>query len=227
MGDQAEKFRIEAELRWPTVLAILVALALYALLPSLLPSWIRYGVIIVCLALLIPVFVLNPRRLVNEAPWARRLAVTVAVVLLLANLVAFVELLFALVSVDEPDPQGLLLGALVVWVTQAIAFAVIYWEMDRGGPVTRRMQPREKHPTADFRFPQDEDVVLPADKTSDREWRPAYFDYLYFSATNSMAFSPTDVLPLSHRAKALMLAQSIAGFLLLALAIARAVNILS
>ena len=41
-----------------------------------------------------------------------------------------------------------------------------------------------------------------------------------------MAFSPTDVMPLTHRAKALMLVQSIGGFLLLALAIARAVNVL-
>jgi uncharacterized membrane protein len=177
--------------------------------------------------LLIPVIVVNPRRLVKEAPWARRLAIIAATVLLVANLVAFVELLFALVAPSAPDPRGLLLAALEVWVTQTIAFAVIYWEMDRGGPVTRRMRAREKHPPADFRFPQDEDVVLPADRGRGAAWRPAYFDYLYFSATNSMAFSPTDVLPLSHRAKALMLAQSIAAFLLLALAIARAVNILS
>jgi uncharacterized membrane protein len=226
-SEEAEKFRVEAELRWPTVLAILAALALYALLPSLLPAWVRYGVIAVCIVLLIPVFVLNPRRLSKEAPWARRLAVTAATVLLAANLIAFVELMFALLNSDQPDPRGLLLAALEVWITQAIAFAVIYWEMDRGGPVTRRMRGLEQHPPADFRFPQDEDVVLPADKTTAREWRPAYFDYLYFSATNSMAFSPTDVLPLSHRAKALMLVQSVGAFLLLALAIARAVNILS
>jgi uncharacterized membrane protein len=160
-ADGAEKFRVEAELRWPTLLAILVALALYALLPSLLPDWIRYGVIVVCVALLIPVFVLNPKRLVNEARWARRLAVIVATVLLIANLIAFVELMFALLNADAPDPRGLLLAALEVWVTQAIAFAVIYWELDRGGPVTRRMQAREKHPPADFRFPQDEDVSSP------------------------------------------------------------------
>ena len=224
-GDGAERFRAEAELRWPVTVAILVSLALYAALPTLLPSWVRFGVIGVCIALLIPVFVFNPGRLAKEASWARRLSLTAAFILLGANLVAFVDLLVGLINTDSPDPQRLLLGALQVWTTQVISFAVIYWELDRGGPVIRRLRAREEHPDADFRFPQDEDVALPGD-TPAREWRPAFFDYLYFSATNSMAFSPTDVMPLTHRVKGLMLAQSIAGFLLLALAIARAVNVL-
>jgi hypothetical protein len=42
-----------------------------------------------------------------------------------------------------------------------------------------------------------------------------------------MAFSPTDVMPLSVRAKMLMLVQSVTGFVLLTLVIARSVNILA
>jgi hypothetical protein len=56
------------------------------------------------------------------------------------------------------------------------------------------------------------------------DWTPSFLDYLYFSGTNSMAFSPTDTMPLSHRAKALMLAESFGGFVMLALVIAHAVG---
>ena len=58
------------------------------------------------------------------------------------------------------------------------------------------------------------------------DWTPKYFDYFYFSLSNSMAFSATDTMPLSHRAKMLMALESFAGFVILALVIARAVSLL-
>jgi hypothetical protein len=42
-----------------------------------------------------------------------------------------------------------------------------------------------------------------------------------------MAFSPTDTMPLTLRAKANMAYQALTGFVLLALVISRAVNILT
>jgi uncharacterized membrane protein len=72
----------------------------------------------------------------------------------------------------------------------------------------------------DFRFPQEDDG-------RPTPWRPAFVDYLYFALTNMMAFSPTDVMPLTARAKGLMAVQALTGFVLLALVISRAVNILS
>jgi uncharacterized membrane protein len=59
------------------------------------------------------------------------------------------------------------------------------------------------------------------------DWRPGFIDYLYLSLTNMTAFSPTDTMPLSARAKILMGVQSVCGFILLALVIARSVNILA
>jgi uncharacterized membrane protein len=56
-------------------------------------------------------------------------------------------------------------------------------------------------------------------------WRPLYADYLYLGYTNAVAFSPTDVMPLAHWAKAAMLIQSMISILILSLVIARAVNI--
>jgi uncharacterized membrane protein len=102
--------------------------------------------------------------------------------------------------------------------------------MDRGGPVPRRRDQRKDLPKADFRFPQDEDHdaidEVRAGSSAHSDWVAGYIDYLYFSATNSMAFSPTDTMPLTARAKALMLLESFTGFVILALVIARAVSLL-
>lgn len=51
-------------------------------------------------------------------------------------------------------------------------------------------------------------------------------DYLYVSVTNSTAFSPTDTMPLSTRAKLMMSVQSVAALMTSLLVIARAVSIL-
>ncbi|MEJ1230055.1 MAG: hypothetical protein WDM88_04560 [Galbitalea sp.] len=72
----------------------------------------------------------------------------------------------------------------------------------------------------DFRFPQHDGAP------GNANWEPGFFDYAYFSLTNMMAFSPTDVMPMTTRAKALMAYQALTGFVLLALVISRAINIL-
>jgi uncharacterized membrane protein len=108
-----------------------------------------------------------------------------------------------------------LLTALQVWVTNVIAFGLIYWELDRSGPFARRMGSETAPP--DFRFPQED--------SGPTSWQSGFFDYLYFSLSNQMAFSPTDAMPLTSRAKALMGIQAFTGYVLLALVIARAVNI--
>ncbi len=115
-------------------------------------------------------------------------------------------------------------------MTNVIAFALVYWGLDRGGPVARVTVERKKLARADFRFPQDEDAdaitEVAAGSSAEMDWVPNFIDYLYFSMTNAMAFSPTDTMPLTHRAKALMGLESFAGFVLLALVIARAVSLI-
>ena len=49
---------------------------------------------------------------------------------------------------------------------------------------------------------------------------PVFVDYLYLSVTNSSAFSPTDTMPLTSRAKVLMGAQATAALLTSLLVIA-------
>ena len=100
-----------------------------------------------------------------------------------------------------------------------LIFGLWYWAVDRGGPV-RRVQPDP--PPRDFQFPQDENPEL-----AEPDWRTHLVDYLYVSFTNSIAFSPTDAMPLTRRAKLLMLLEASASAMTLLLCAARAVNILS
>jgi hypothetical protein len=221
---------VTAEHRWPAVVALLIALALYASLPSSLFPVFRYVVVALGLILLVPVIIMNPVRFTRETEWSRRISICQTILLLVANLTALGGLIILLVQPTPGDGPKLILAALQVWLTNVISFALMYWEIDRGGPVARSVEPRTFLPPADFRFPQDEDhdaIVEVASRSSGHvNWRPTYGDYLYMSSTNSMAFSPTDTMPLSLRAKGLMGLEAFAGFILLALVIARAVSLL-
>ena len=219
-----------AEHRWPAAIALVVALALYGLLPSSFFPPLRFGVVALGLVLLIPIIAVNPLRMHRQTRWSRRLSVGQTLLLLVANQVALIQIVFQLVTPQKDDGPTLLLAALQVWVTNVIVFALLYWEVDRGGAVARSKRARKDLPPADFRFPQDEDddaVEEVAVRSSSRlNWTASFVDYLYFSLSNSMAFSPADSMPLSHRAKVLMGLQSFAGFVILALVIARAVSLL-
>ncbi len=217
------------EHRWPAVIATVVALVAYAFLPSVVPAIERYAVVGICVLMVVALVIYNPHHLTRESVWSRRAEIALAIFILVANQIAFGETIFRLLN-KHGNGSELLLASLQVWITNVIAFALVFWVLDRGGPVARAMVPRPKLALADFRFPQDEDhdavdeVARGSSKTAD--WVPNYIDYFYFSLSNSMAFSPTDTMPLTHRAKLLMSLESFAGFALLALVIARAVSLI-
>jgi hypothetical protein len=54
-----------------------------------------------------------------------------------------------------------------------------------------------------------------------------FVDYLYVGITNGVAFSPTDAMPLTPRAKMIMALEAGVSFLVLGLVVARAVNVLT
>jgi uncharacterized membrane protein len=229
-GKRTQERTVAAEHRWPAIVATLVALALYALLPSDVPVIERYVVVAVCLLMLIPLVVVNPHRLAKETRWSRRGEIAVSVLILVANQVAFIQVIVLLLHRSH-DGSTLLLASLQVWMTNVIAFALVYWGLDRGGPVARVTASRRELGRADFRFPQDEDadaIEEVAAGSSERiDWVPNFLDYFYFSLTDAMAFSATDTMPLTHRAKMLMALEAFAGFVLLALVIARAVSLIA
>ncbi len=115
-------------------------------------------------------------------------------------------------------PQLLFSGA-VVWLTNAVSFGLAFWELDCGGPVARALATAPRRP--DFQFPQDENPELAREG-----WAPRLWDYFYVSLTNATAFSPTDCMPLTRPAKALMAAESTLSAVTVLLVAARAVNIL-
>ena len=218
------------EVRLPATLATVIALALYATLPNQLLGIARFIVVGLLVVLLIPLVAANPHRMTRQDRRLRMLSLLFAVLVLLANTSAFVTLIHALVSGHAHSGPSLLLAGLQVWLVNIIGFGLLYWELDRGGPVMRSTSDRPRVPAADWRFSQDEnddasdEVARGAARTTD--WRPRFVDYLYLSTTNSTAFSPTDTMPLSPRAKLLMSVQSIEALVMSILIIARGVSLL-
>jgi hypothetical protein len=220
-----------AESRWPALAAILVALALYALLPSAFPLWVRLVVVFAAMVLVIPSLLANPLKRNRQKPWSRPLALALTGLLAVANEVDLVLLIGRLVQpADAGDAPMLLLSAVQVWSMNVIVFGLIFWQLDRGGPVTRTQAPRDELPEADFRFPQDEDrdsvVEVAAGSSGRTGWTANFIDYLYFSLSNAMAFSPPDAVPLLNRTKILTGLEALGAYVLLVLVIARAVSLL-
>ena len=218
----------QGEARLPAALAVVSAIALYALLPNSLVVGPRMVVPGLEAALLIVLVAANPRRMSRENRALRAVSITLIVVIGLANAVALVLLLHGLVTGEKHQGAALLLAAFQVWMTNLIVFALAYWELDRGGPVRRTTAPRDQLGAADFRFSQDEnhdavsEVAVTASRTSG--WVPGFVDYFYVSCTNSTAFSPTDTMPLSPRAKLLMAVESVSSLMITLIIIARAVS---
>jgi hypothetical protein len=105
-----------------------------------------------------------------------------------------------------------------IWLTLILVFSLWYWELDRGGP-TIRGHADERPP--DLLFPQ-----MATHELGQAEWMPGFVDYLYLSFTNATAFSPTDTMPLTPRAKVLMLVEALASITTIVMVAGRAVNIL-
>jgi hypothetical protein len=206
---------------------VVAALVVYVLLPSSLQFLGRFVIPGVEALLLVALIVTNPRRITRQTRWSRTVSIGLAVLVIVSNLLSL-GLLIAELSHNPPSGENLLVGAMQIWVTNVIGFALLFWEMDRGGPVARRNMPRLNMPAADWRFSQDENQdTVPEVRRSSSElsgWVPVFIDFLYLSVTNSSAFSPTDTMPLTSRAKVLMAIQATAALLVSLLLVARAVG---
>jgi hypothetical protein len=228
-GDERSSRRrvAQGENRLPPAAAVVVAIVVYALLPGAVLFTARFVIPGVEVLLLVALVVTNPRRMTRESRWSRWTSAGLAVVVIVTNL-GSLGLLIRTLSTSSASGGGLLVGAIQVWVTNVIGFALLYWELDRGGPVARRRLAREDLPAADWRFSQDEndDAVIEVKRSSSESsgWVPLFVDYLYLSVTNSSAFSPTDTMPLTPRAKLLMAVQASAALMISLVVIARAVG---
>jgi uncharacterized membrane protein len=202
---------------WPGQLATLAALALYLALPAALtigPGWPLPVAETVVLATLV-----IATRGGREAKRRREIAIGLVLVAALANLVSLGFLTHYLLGGGHARSADLLDGGVLIWATSLLLFAVLYWELDRGGP--RRTAATRAPVAPDFLFSQmtDNRYAAPA-------WKPGFSDYLYVSLTNQTAFSPTDTMPLTPRVKALMGVQGVAALITTGVIVARAVNLL-
>jgi hypothetical protein len=168
-------------------------------------------------ALILLLFVGDPSRLARYTRRVHQVAVTIVVVLVAAALWATGLLIYDLVTGTgvTDSPSELLAQGGLVWLGNNLAFALLYWLIDSGGPIARSQNPTP----IDFAFTQHMSPEL-----ASPGWRPVFVDYLHLGFTNATAFSPTDVMPLSHRAKYTMIVQSTVALALFGLIVARAVN---
>lgn len=204
---------------WHAQLAMLVAIALQFALPDRFSAGSRYFVPIVELLLLVALGITTPKEPVFRSIARRVNAVLLIAIATVGNAYSLSQVADALLKGKTSANSGkeLILVAINIYLTNIIILGLWYWEMDGGGPGQRHQtEPHYK----DFQFPQNQD------ERKYHKWRPTFIDYLYVSGTNAMAFSPTDTLPLSRRAKLLMFIQATISLITIALVAARAVNIL-
>jgi hypothetical protein len=209
------------ESRWPAAAAVVGALAAQLLLsPELLPgpAWLLPGLEGLLLAGLVAA---DPNRLTPESRDLRLPAIGLVVLVAVANAWALVRLIDVLVN-GGGNGREVLSAAAGVWLTNLVVFALAYWETDRGGPLGRAGA-RAAPAYPDLWFPQDGDARAAAPES----WKPEFVDYLFVSVTASTAFSPTDTMPLTARAKLLMGGQGLVSLVTIGLVAARAVNILA
>jgi uncharacterized membrane protein len=213
------------EARWPVVASVAAYIALSVGLRIAVPSRESLGphwlIPAVEMALLVALVAADPARLTRRHRLLRRIGIGLVLALLLAALVsASILVRDLLIGGNVTDSAGSLLasGALI-WLGNVLVFGLLYWLLDSGGP---RARYHGEHPCPDFAFTQQMSPEL-----APPGWRPQYIDYLILGLTTSTAFSPTDVLPLSRWAKVTMAAQSLLSLVVVALVIARAVNVFS
>jgi hypothetical protein len=212
---------LDHEARWPVTLSILVVVFLLQSLPpriQLFPRWTPY---------LLAVLVLSPILLVSlsagELRWLRlerRVTLTFAALIALATAANLANIIEAMLD-HRQGVAGLqlLASSIGVWVANVLAFSLLYWQLDRGGPLARSSG---SSPRPDWSFPQDS--AGPEQVASG--WRPTFPDYLFLGYCSATAFSPTDVLPLTARAKMLVMVESAVSLATIVVVASRAINIL-
>ncbi len=191
-SEPAAEDLVVGEPRWHMASAVIAAIVLTILMPDDLrfgPNWLLPVIVGV---LLVALIVGDPGRIDRRTAQLRALSVGLISVLVFSALWATVLLTVASDQRRQGDDSAaaLLEAGSIVWVSNIIAFALLYWELDGGGAAERAHRPSSRR--VDFAFPQQMNPEL-----APAHWRPRFIDYLYLGFTNATAFSPTDAMPLA------------------------------
>lgn len=200
-------------------LAAIVAAVLHQLLPAdfrYSPQAVYPVLMLVLLGLLVAG---DPGLIDRERRWLRLVTGLLITLIVLTNLFSAVRLVAAIVSDSAMarDAYQLLGIGAVVWVTNVIAFALWFWDVDGGGAAARAA----RGPWADpaFVFPE---MTMP--ERVPVTWYPQFVDYLALAFSTATAFSPTDVSAIKRWAKLLMILESVGSLALATLVLAKAIN---
>lgn len=177
---------------------------------NLATGWLVFRVALI--GVLAGLWVLNRKKALFKAIIITNSVLTVG---LLLNMTALSQVLGGL---SATAARVLMVEVFFMAMTNILVFSIWYWIVDPPGVEEEQ---RVDEPW-DFLFPQRADS-LPFYES----WIPRYTDYLYIAFTTSFAFSPTDVLPLTRRAKILMLLQSTVSIVTLTGIAGSAINILA
>jgi uncharacterized membrane protein len=212
------EFQIER--RWPVALAVVAVALLLTMLPDrvrALPMWVSY---LLGLVLIVPMAALTLAT--AKARWLRieRIITLIFFVIAVSGTIANLAYLIAEMVRHSGQVSGvqLLTSSVGMWAVNVLTFALLYWQLDRAGPEARANDTSSR---PDWLFPQEgarEDV--PPD------WRPTFVDYLFLAYSTATAFSTTDVMPLTLRAKLLMMLESTISLVTIVAVMSRAINIL-
>jgi hypothetical protein len=210
------------EPRWPVAVAVVASTLLLGMLPDRIrffPSELSW-----VLGLMVAVPIIGVGLKISPTLYWLRVERTVILFLFSVGSVAMVVNLTNVVTamVERPaDVNGiqLLSSSIGVWVANVIIFALLYWQIDRGGP-ERRLNCQSTMP--DWLFPQES---APREDVSP-DWHPTFVDYLYLAYSTATAFSTTDAMPLTARAKLLMMLESTFSLMTVLVVASRAINIL-
>lgn len=197
-----------------TLGALLIGV-LFILLPEKLtvgPNWLVLVLEVILLAPSLAAGVLARRHL--PVRLARSLAIGLLVLVTAGLVISVVEMVQQLPSLRGAT---LLKTGASLYAINVLVFAVWYWEIDHGGPFKRLIS---KRIAVDFQFPQQAGG-------NPTRWLPGFIDYLFLAFCTSTALSPADTVPLTRRAKMLMMTQSIIALIVLAIIVGRSINVLT
>jgi hypothetical protein len=209
------------EPRWPMAAAVLVTGLLRATLPHELrngdAAWLFLAILVLLLGALV---IGDPGRIDRDRPWLHNLTSVLIGLITVTNADAAVRLVIAIVDTASwtQDAKVLLASGAAIWLSNVIAFALWFWNLDRGGPAARASGHGSRPALI---FPE----MLHPEHVGD-DWGPTFVDYFHFAFATATAFSPTDVSAVKTWTKLMMMAEEAISLVVAILVVARAVNIL-
>jgi len=210
------------EPRWPVVLAVLISAVLLGMLPGrirMFPPEVTWILGLMAALPIVGVALYGARK----PHWLRMERAGILLLFMIAAPAMVVNLINVVtVMIRRPsdiDGIQLLSSSIGIWITNVIISALLYWQIDRGGPESRL---DHAGTGADWLFPQE---TAPKEDVS-ADWCPTFIDYLYLAYSTATAFSTTDAMPLTARAKLLMMLESAFSLMTVVVVGSRAINIL-